>query len=100
MRTGQSTSNATTLVKLACETALGKRDHLSLYGTDFKTTDGTCIRDYIHVCDLIQAHSKALDRLNNRGSSAIYNCGYGKGFSVLEVIDSVKKNFRNSFQSN
>ena len=97
MRAGQSTKNATTLVKLACETALGKRDHLSLYGTDFQTPDGTCIRDYIHVCDLTRAHEKALDKLNNGGSSAIYNCGYGKGFSVREVIDSVKKISENDF---
>ena len=98
MRAGQSTKNATTLVKLACEAALGKRDHLSLYGTDFQTPDGTCIRDYIHVCDLTKAHEKALIKLNNGGSSAIYNCGYGKGFSVREVIDSVKKNSGTHFK--
>ena len=91
LRTGQSTKKATTLVKLACEAALGKRDQLSIFGTDFQTPDGTCIRDYIHVTDLIQAHEKALLRLNEGGESAIYNCGYGTGFSVREVIDSVKR---------
>ena len=91
LRTGQSTKRATTLVKLACEAALGKRDQLSIFGTDFQTPDGTCIRDYIHVTDLIQAHEKALLRLNEGGESAIYNCGYGTGFSVREVIDSVKR---------
>ncbi len=91
LRTGQSTKKATTLVKLACEAALGIRNQLSLFGTDFQTPDGTCIRDYIHVCDLIQAHEKALEMLNEGGQSAIYNCGYGTGFSVREVIDSIKR---------
>ena len=91
LRTGQSTRKSTTLVKLACEAALGKRDQLSIFGTDFQTPDGTCIRDYIHVSDLIQAHEKALQRLNEGGQSAIYNCGYGTGFSVREVIDSIKR---------
>ena len=98
LRTGQSTKNATTLVKIACEAATGKRDKLSLFGTDFQTPDGTCIRDYIHVYDLISAHEKALELLDHGGKSAIYNCGYGKGFSVREVIDSVKKISGNNFQ--
>ena len=74
-----------TLVKLACEAALGKRDQLSIFGTDFQTPDGTCIRDYIHVTDLIQAHEKALLRLNEGGESAIYNCGMEQDFPFVKL---------------
>ena len=91
MRTGQSTAGATHLIKVAVETALGLRPKIDVYGTDYPTADGTCIRDYIHVSDLTRAHSDALRYLRNDGQSATLNCGYGRGFSVLEVIDTVKK---------
>lgn len=90
-RTGQSTPQATHLIKVACETALGKRDRISVFGTDYPTRDGTCIRDYIHVSDLVDAHLKALTRMRNGGDSLVANCGYGEGFSVLEVLDAVKR---------
>ncbi len=89
-RTGQSTPNATHLIKVACETALGKRSHLDVFGTDYPTPDGTCIRDYIQVTDLVRTHMSALGHLRKGGASGIYNCGYSKGYSVLEVIDAVK----------
>ncbi len=90
-RTGQSTPEATHLIKVACQTALGQREKMFVFGTDYDTPDGTCIRDYIHVTDLIAAHVDALDYLRQGGESAIFNCGYGRGFSVLEVIDAVKR---------
>lgn len=90
-RTGQSTANATHLIKVACETALGKRDHIDIFGTDYPTPDGTCVRDYIHVSDLAMAHREALDYLRNGGESLIANCGYGHGFSVREVLASVER---------
>jgi UDP-glucose 4-epimerase len=90
-RTGQSTPRATHLIKVACETALGKRGHMDVFGTDYPTADGTCIRDYIHVSDLARAHSAALGYLRNGGKSDIFNCGYGRGYSVLEVIETVRK---------
>ncbi|HRD75503.1 MAG TPA: UDP-glucose 4-epimerase GalE [Hyphomicrobiaceae bacterium] len=90
-RTGQSTPKATHLIKAACEAALGKRMHLEVFGTDYPTRDGTCIRDYIHVKDLARAHSAALAHLAKGGASDIFNCGYGLGFTVLEVIEAVKK---------
>lgn len=90
-RTGQSTPRATHLIKVACETALGKRSHMEVYGTDYETEDGTCIRDYIHVKDLARAHMAALRHLRNGGQSDIFNCGYSKGFSVLQVIEAVKR---------
>jgi len=90
-RTGQSTRGATHLIKVACETALGKRDHITVYGTDYPTADGTCVRDYIHVSDLVAAHAEALRHLRAGGESLVANCGYGRGFSVLEVIDTVKR---------
>ena len=89
-RTGQSTKGATHLIKVACETALGKRDAITVYGTDYPTADGTCIRDYIHVSDLVAAHGEALAHLRKGGSSLVANCGYGRGYSVLDVIDTVK----------
>jgi UDP-glucose 4-epimerase len=91
LRTGQSTRGATHLIKVAAETALGLRPKLEVYGTDYPTPDGTCIRDYIHVGDLAAAHSDALRHLRNGGDSLTLNCGYGRGFSVLEVIDAVKR---------
>jgi UDP-glucose 4-epimerase len=90
-RTGQSTKGATHLIKVASETAIGKRDFMEVFGTDYPTPDGTCIRDYIHVSDLVDAHFLALQRLRGGGGSIVANCGYGRGYSVLEVIDAVKK---------
>jgi UDP-glucose 4-epimerase len=90
-RTGQSTKGATHLIKTAVETALGRRNGMSVFGTDYPTPDGTCIRDYIHVTDLVRAHSDALTYLRGGGLSVTMNCGYGRGFSVLEVIDTVKR---------
>lgn len=89
-RSGQSTPRATHLIKVACETALGKRPRIEVFGTDYPTPDGTCLRDYIHVTDLTRAHSAALAHLRAGGQSDVFNCGYGRGFSVLEVIDAVK----------
>ena len=90
-RSGQATPRATHLIKVACETALGKRSHMEVFGTDYPTADGTCVRDYIHVSDLTRAHMAALRHLRAGGSSDIFNCGYGRGFSVLEVIEAVKQ---------
>lgn len=90
-RTGQSTRGATHLVKVACETATGKRPYMEVFGDDYPTRDGTCVRDYIHVSDLVNAHYLALLRLREGGGSLVANCGYGRGFSVLEVIDTVKR---------
>lgn len=90
-RTGQSTPGATHLIKVAAETALGKRSFMQVYGTDYATPDGTCIRDYIHVSDLVAAHRLALERLRAGGGSFVANCGYGHGYSVLEVIESVRR---------
>jgi UDP-glucose 4-epimerase len=90
-RTGQSTKGATHLIKVAVETALGKRSRMDVFGTDYPTPDGTCIRDYIHVADLVQAHSDALAYLRAGGEPVTLNCGYGHGFSVIEVIDAVKQ---------
>jgi len=91
LRTGQSTKGATHLIKVAVETALGKRPKMDVFGTDYPTPDGTCIRDYIHVADLVRAHSDALAYLRAGGKPVTLNCGYGHGFSVLEVIDTVKR---------
>ncbi|MEL6299046.1 MAG: UDP-glucose 4-epimerase GalE [Pseudomonadota bacterium] len=90
-RTGQSTPNATHLIKVACETALGKRPKMSIFGTDYPTRDGTCIRDYIHVTDLANAHLKALAYLREGGASDVFNCGYSEGYSVREVVAAVGK---------
>jgi len=90
-RTGQSTKGATHLIKVAVETALGLRPTLSVFDTDYPTPDGTCIRDYIHVSDLVAAHCDSLAYLRDGGASATLNCGYGRGFSVLDVIDTVKR---------
>ena len=91
LRTGQATPAATHLIKVACETAVGKRPKMDMFGTDYSTPDGTCVRDYIHVSDLTQAHSAALGYLRSGGGSATFNCGYGRGASVLEVIAAVKR---------
>jgi UDP-glucose 4-epimerase len=90
-RSGQSTPRATHLIKVACETAVGKRRCMEVFGTDYPTPDGTCIRDYIQVSDLASAHSTALHHLRRGGASDIFNCGYSKGYSVLEVIAAVKR---------
>lgn len=89
-RTGQSTAGATHLIKVASEAALGKRAGMDVFGTDYPTPDGTCVRDYIHVSDLANAHLKALQRMRAGGGSIVANCGYGRGFSVLEVLEQVK----------
>jgi UDP-glucose 4-epimerase len=91
LRIGQSTHDATHLIKVAVETALGLRPKMDVYGTDYPTRDGTCVRDYIHVTDLVAAHADALRHLRGGGASATFNCGYGRGFSVLEVIETVKR---------
>jgi UDP-glucose 4-epimerase len=88
---GQSTENATLLIKVACEVALGKRDKLLVFGTDYPTEDGTGIRDYIHVSDLASAHLAALEYLRSGGNSTTLNCGYGHGYSVRQVINSVER---------
>lgn len=91
LRTGQSTKGATHLIKVAVEAALGRRPKMDVFGTDYPTPDGTCIRDYIHVSDLARSHLDALTHLRAGGAPATFNCGYGRGFSVLEVIDAVKQ---------
>ncbi|MGQ0673013.1 MAG: UDP-glucose 4-epimerase GalE [Hyphomicrobium sp.] len=90
-RSGQSTPRATHLIKVACETALGKRRSMEVFGTDYPTADGTCIRDYIHVTDLVRAHMAALGYLEAGGASDVFNCGYSRGYSVHEVIDAVRR---------
>lgn len=90
-RIGQSTKNATLLIKVACEAATGKRNKVCIFGTDYPTPDGTGIRDYIHVEDLASAHLSALEHLRNGGESHTLNCGYGHGYSVREVLDSVNR---------
>jgi UDP-glucose 4-epimerase len=91
MRTGQSTPHASHLIKVACQTALGQRDHIDIYGTDFDTPDGTGVRDYIHVTDLIAAHALLLKHLRAGMESSTINCAYGQGYSVRQVIDAVRE---------
>src|SRR4051812_26235124 len=88
-RTGQSTPKATHLIKRACQVALGRVPVLDIFGTDLPTKDGTGVRDYIHVSDLVAAHAVALDHLRKGGRSGVLNCGYGHGFSVRQVVDTV-----------
>ena len=90
-RSGQSSPNATHLIKVATQAALGQRSHLEVYGTDYPTPDGSCLRDYIQVSDLASAHLVALDHLRKGGESLTLNCGYGRGYSVLEVVEVVKR---------
>src|SRR3954454_22624858 len=91
-RAGQIGKGSTHLIKIAVEAAVGKRDSIAVYGTDYPTPDGTCIRDYIHVSDLAAAHVAALDRLVARpDGNLVLNCGYGKGLSVLEVLDALDR---------
>jgi len=90
-RIGQSTPKATLLTKVACEVVVGKRPYVSIFGTDYPTPDGTGIRDYIHVEDLADAHLKALDYLRAGGDSVVLNCGYGRGYSVRELLATVER---------
>lgn len=96
-RTGQSTAGATHLIKIACETAAGKRSSMSVFGDDYDTPDGTCVRDFIHVSDLVNAHFAALNFLRQGGLKFTANCGYSKGYSVREVINTVKRISGNDF---
>jgi UDP-glucose 4-epimerase len=91
LRTGQATIGATHLIKVAVETALGLRPQIDVFGTDYDTPDGTCVRDYIHVNDLVRAHFDALAHLRRGGASDTFNCGYGHGYSVHDVIGAVKR---------
>ncbi|MBV8567233.1 MAG: UDP-glucose 4-epimerase GalE [Methylobacteriaceae bacterium] len=90
-RSGQSTANATHLIKVAVQAALGRRPHLDVFGADYPTPDGSCLRDYIHVTDLVQAHLAGLAHLRAGGASLTCNCGYGRGISVFEVAEAVKR---------
>jgi UDP-glucose 4-epimerase len=91
LKIGQCTPNATHLIKIASECASGKRSSMSIFGDDYPTSDGTCVRDYIHIDDLAQAHVDALNYLDNNSKSEVLNCGYGHGYSVKEIIATVKK---------
>ena len=91
LKVGQATPEATHLIKVACQAALGQRQSIEIFGTDYSTSDGTGVRDYIHVEDLASAHPSAVARLRAGGDSQIINCGYGQGYSVREVISMVKK---------
>jgi UDP-glucose 4-epimerase len=90
-RSGQAMPNATHLIKVTCEVLTGKRPSIDIFGTDYPTPDGTCVRDYIHVTDLAKAHILVLNNLMNDAQSIIVNCGYGRGFSVREVLDTAEK---------
>ncbi|MBY0430569.1 MAG: UDP-glucose 4-epimerase GalE [Rhodospirillales bacterium] len=89
-RSGQSTPNATHLIKVACEVACGRRHAMTIFGTDYPTPDGTCLRDFIHVSDLANAHVEALRHLDAGGEAQVLNCGYGWGISVKEVVETVE----------
>jgi UDP-glucose 4-epimerase len=89
-RSGQSTPMATHLIKVACQAALGQRPKMDIFGTDYDTPDGTCVRDYIHVTDLIAAHALLLKHLRGGGASTTLNCAYGQGYSVRQVVETVK----------
>lgn len=99
LKLGQSTPRATQLIKVAAEVAAGKRKSIAIYGNNYSTIDGTCIRDFIHVEDLSSAHVVALNYLSQGGQSQILNCGYGQGFSVQQVIDTMKKVSGNNFET-
>jgi UDP-glucose 4-epimerase len=90
-RIGLATVGATHLLKIAVEAATGQRAKIDVFGTDYPTPDGSCIRDFIHVSDLAQAHRAALSYLRDGGASATLNCGYGRGYSVLETIEAVRR---------
>jgi len=100
MRTGLSTPGATHLIKVAVEAALGRRTRIDVYGTDYPTPDGTCVRDFIHVSDLARAHVSALAYLRDGGASTTLNCGYGRGYSVREVLDAVRRTVGHPFAVN
>lgn len=95
---GQKTKDATHLIKVAAEAAAGKRDCLKVFGSDYPTGDGSCIRDFIHVQDLAQAHLDGLSYLKNGGDSDIFNCGYGKGYSVFDIANTMKNVSKNDFK--
>jgi UDP-glucose 4-epimerase len=97
LRTGQATRGATHLIKVAAETAVGLRGKMQVFGTDYPTPDGTCIRDYIHVSDLVSAHCHALSYLRDGGEPVTLNCGYGRGYSVLQVIEAMRHESGNDF---
>lgn len=97
-RTGQSTEGATHLIKVACEAASGNRSSMKVFGTDYDTKDGTCVRDFIHVGDLANAHYEALKYLRKGGKKFTANCGYSQGYTVQEVIDTVKRISGNDFR--
>jgi UDP-glucose 4-epimerase len=97
-RAGQSTTRASHLIKAAVQAALGERPHLEVFGTDYPTKDGSCLRDYIQVTDLARAHLAALAHLRDGGESLALNCGYGSGFSVLEVVEMVKRVSERDFE--
>jgi UDP-glucose 4-epimerase len=97
LRTGLQTPGATHLIKVAVEAALGRRERIDVYGTDYDTPDGTCIRDFIHVSDLARAHRAALGHLRAGNKSATLNCGYGRGYSIREVLDAVERNHGRKF---
>ncbi len=90
-RSGQASPKATHLIKVASEVVTGKRSHLDVYGNDYPTADGTCVRDYIHVTDLVRAHWHALQHLRGGGGNLVLNCGYGRGYSILDVIETIKR---------
>ena len=90
-RSGQYAKVATHLIKRACQTVLGALPHIDVFGDDYPTPDGTCVRDYIHVSDLAQAHVAVLDHINATGGGVTLNCGYGRGYSVLETIEAVAR---------
>jgi UDP-glucose 4-epimerase len=96
-RIGQNTEETSHLIKRACQTAAGLRREISIFGADYDTPDGTCVRDYIHVEDLAYAHLLALEYLANKNDSIILNCGYGHGYSVKEVLDMVKQVTQTNF---
>ena len=90
-RAGQSTAGATHLIKVACEVAVGKRPEMTIFGDDYDTSDGTCVRDFIHVSDLAEAHVRALQYLEGGGDCLTLNCGYGHGYSVRQVLEAVER---------
>lgn len=90
-RAGQSSRNSAHLIKVACEAVVGRRSHVNIFGTDWDTDDGTCVREYIHVSDLAAAHVAALRSLEQRGVNQVLNCGYGRGYSVRDVLDAIQR---------
>ena len=100
MRTGLWTPGASHLIKVAAEAALGRLERIDVYGSDYPTPDGTCIRDFIHVSDLVRAHLAALAYLREGSASATLNCGYGRGYAVREVLDAVRRAVGHKFAAN